>query len=171
MLVKGGSEVFIVSLNLTRVIVVLYLILCCIRPYHIGSRLCLATETLWLRVIISVDLKPKNERNVLNSTCYLSPAATQMMHSHSSLVCYLIPPGDNVTNEITFVIQIRWKIRFAGIRFMVFWSLQHFKYATTAQLPYHVQNFVMIVLITYAWEQNELRYWIKIDTIFMKIHC
>ena len=45
---------------------------------------------------------------------------------------------------------------FAGISFLTIGLLHIFAHATTAVLLWHVQNFVVIILLEFEWEQNEI---------------
>ena len=53
-------------------------------------------------------------------------------------------PAAILTNDVSFVIQIRWKFRFSLIHILLDWSLQNFAHDTTAVLSWHVQNCVAI---------------------------
>ena len=53
-------------------------------------------------------------------------------------------------------IQIRWKLRLAITPLLAIKSQQIFAHATTAQLPCHVQNFVVITVLELRWEWNEI---------------
>ena len=50
------------------------------------------------------------------------------------------------TNAFPIATQIRWKIRFTAFPLLANVPLQIFTHAATAQLSYHVQNFVAIYL-------------------------
>ena len=50
------------------------------------------------------------------------------------------------TNEFFIIVQIHLNFNFDFNRILMQWSLQKFAHATTAQLSWHVQNFVVIWL-------------------------
>ena len=73
--------------------------------------------------------------------------------SHSSnyiteLTPYTWRPGANFTNEFFIVLQIWWKFYSALIQVAMKWSLSNSAHGMTAQLLYHVQNFVTISYLT-----------------------
>ena len=55
--------------------------------------------------------------------------------------------GARFTNDILPAIQIRWKLCLAVITLLAIRSQQIFAHATTAQLSYHVQNFIAITVL------------------------
>ena len=61
-------------------------------------------------------------------------------------------PGARFTNDFLPAIQIRCKLRLAVIPLLAIRSQQIFVYAATAQLSYHVQNFVAITVSESRWE-------------------
>ena len=50
--------------------------------------------------------------------------------------------GTHSTDDLSVVIQNRWKLRFPLIRFRIKWSPQNFAHDMTAMLPWHLQIFV-----------------------------
>ena len=62
----------------------------------------------------------------------------------------------HINNDIWPANRIRRKHCFVVIRFLGIGSLQSFAHATTAQLSWHVQNFVTIAPLAFGWEQNEI---------------
>ena len=67
-----------------------------------------------------------------------------------------INTGQHFTNTFSITIQISWKFVCTVIQLLVRISLQIFAHDTTAQLSCHVQNFVVIILLEFGWEQNEI---------------
>ena len=60
--------------------------------------------------------------------------------------------------------KILWLIDFDVNAFLTIRSLQISAHATTAMLLWHVQNFVVINLLDFEWEQNEMSitFWIRL---------
>ena len=54
------------------------------------------------------------------------------------------------------VIQSQWNIHFSVTPFMDIRLLQIFAHAMTAQLSWHMQNFVAIISSEFRWEPNEI---------------
>ena len=48
------------------------------------------------------------------------------------------------------------KINTAVIKLMAIWSLQIFAHIMAAMLPWYVQNFVVITLWKFRWQQNKI---------------
>ena len=64
--------------------------------------------------------------------------------------------GAHFTNAAaSILIQIQWTMHFDITQFLGIWSQQNFTQATTAQLLWHVQNFVVITQLDTEWEQNK----------------
>ena len=84
--------------------------------------------------------------------------ATVMVSRFSLLPCRLpFCPWGPFHERFLPTIQIRWKLRLAGTPLLAIRSRQFFAHATTAQLSWHVQNFVGItVLESRWWEWNEI---------------
>ena len=59
-------------------------------------------------------------------------------------------------HNFSIVIQIWWKIGFSITPLWSTISLQNFAHTMTAQLSCHVQNFIVITLLQFEWEQNEI---------------
>ena len=64
--------------------------------------------------------------------------------------------GARFTNNFLPAIQIRWKLRLDVIPLQAIRSQQIFTHATTAQLSYHVQNFIAIKVLESRWGWNEI---------------
>ena len=58
--------------------------------------------------------------------------------------------GDHFTDDFLFAIQIPWKIQLAVIQLLAAKSQQAFAHTTTAQLSWHVQNFVPTLYKNYC---------------------
>ena len=83
---------------------------------------------------------------------YLVKSVQQLVLSQSHLI---YQHGAYITNYFSIVIHIWQKICFLANLFIA-WSLQSFTHATTAVLPWHVQNFVAITLFELGWGQHEV---------------
>ena len=73
-----------------------------------------------------------------------------VLHGH------ITGPGARFTNDFLPAIQIWWKLRLAVIPLLAIRSQQIVAHATTAQLSWHVQNFVAITVLELRWEWNEI---------------
>ena len=63
------------------------------------------------------------------------------------LIDWLLSPtgaGAHFTNNFSITIQMWWKFHFALIQILTKWSLQYLAHDTTAELSWHVPNFVAI---------------------------
>ena len=64
-------------------------------------------------------------------------------------------PGAHFTNKFSIVIQIRWKIVFNVTPLQDIILLKDVAHNMTAQLLYHVLNFIAITSWQLRWEHNE----------------
>ena len=67
-----------------------------------------------------------------------------------------VDSGAHVINVILLAIQVRWKLCLAVIQLLPVRSQQIFAHAMTAQLSWHVQNFVVITLSESMLKQNQI---------------
>ena len=77
-------------------------------------------------------------------------------------VCSETYPGSHFTTGFSCKIQIWRKICFDVIPFIVIRSLQNFTHGMAAQLPCHVQNFVVIPELEFEWDQNKISIWFEL---------
>ena len=64
--------------------------------------------------------------------------------------------GAHFTNNFSITIQMWWKFHFALIQILMKWSLQNLAHGTTAELSWHVPNFVAIWSPVIELELNEI---------------
>ena len=93
---------------------------------------------------------------VLDKHVYGGPSINMFIQSHNitqhnqtmcitpGIYCvfWLGPLGIVSLTYLSITFQIWWRFSFALIPYLTKWLLQNFAYATTAQLPWHVQKFV-----------------------------
>ena len=60
------------------------------------------------------------------------------------------------TNDFPCRIQILWKFHFVIILLLAVILLPNFAHASTAQLPWHVQNFATVIISKFEWELCKL---------------
>ena len=79
-------------------------------------------------------------------------------------------PGACFIKVFLPAIQIRWKLRLAITPLVAIRSQQIFAHATTAQLPFHVQNFVAITVlrVEVRVKRNFRRIWIAMEKTLVK---
>ena len=65
-------------------------------------------------------------------------------------------PGAHFTDDISSIIQIKLETIFCSISFTGNQITTKFAHAMTAELSWHVQNFVVITVSKFAWEQNKI---------------
>ena len=80
----------------------------------------------------------------ITKQCHFSGWSNTFSADVVSRACHLIRFRAHLTKDSSIIIQICWKFHFALIHIIMNYLLQSFAHDMTAQLSWHVQNFVAI---------------------------